>query len=204
MSSITDLLPTTDPTPDANPRVVSVEDSEADEVFEVLASETRRDIYRRLFAEPATASELSEELDTTVQNISHHVSALEDADLVEAVGERYSVKGNEMSVYGPASDPLVFVGRAELQPRIDQSIADAVTGLGLLGGGALLVQWGVYQLFAPGPETVTAIDPASYGSGGGDVQGLLAWLVFEAGEPGLIFFFGCLFLFSLASLLLGR
>lgn len=201
MSSITDLLPGTEPRPDARPRVVDVTDEEADEVLEVLSSETRRNIFRRLFREPATASELAEDLDTTVQNISHHVSRLEEADLVEPVGEKYSVKGNEMNVYGPASDPLVFVGRTEMQSQIDNSIADVVTGLGVIAGAALLVQWGVYQLFAPDPGEVTAIDPASYGGGGGDAQGLLAWLVFEAGEPGLVFFLVCLVIVAVASVI---
>jgi DNA-binding transcriptional ArsR family regulator len=202
MARITDLLPTEVPASDADPRVVGVDDEEADEVFEVLASDTRRDVYRRLFDEPATPSELAEDLGTTVQNISHHVSTLEDAELIEPVGERYSVKGNEMVVYGPASDPLVFVGRTEMRSRIDSSIADLVAGLGILGGAALLVQWGVYQLFTPGDGETTAIDPASYGGTVEETGGLLAWLVFEAGEPGMIFFFGCLFVVGLASLAL--
>lgn len=204
MASITDFLPGEEHETDAGPRVVDVTEEEADEVLDVLSSETRRDIYRQLFTGPATASELSDELDTTVQNVSHHVSQLEKADLVEPVGERYSVKGNEMNVYGPASDPLVFVGRSEIQSRIDRSMTDLVAGLGILGAAALLVQWGVYQLFAPAPGELTAIDPASYRGAAGDVQGLLAWLVFEAGEPGMIFFFGCLFVFAVASLVWRR
>jgi len=202
MSRITDLLPSEVPATDADPRVVGVDDAEADEVFEVLSSDTRRDVYRRLFEEPATPSELAEDLDTTVQNISHHVSTLEGADLIEQVGERYSVKGNEMAVYGPASDPLVFVGETEMQSRIDSSIGDLVAGLGILAGASLLVQWGVYQLFAPQQGELTAVDPASYGGSIEESGGLLAWLVFEAGEPGMIFFFGCLFVVGLASLAL--
>jgi DNA-binding transcriptional ArsR family regulator len=202
MASLTDLLPREVPASDADPRVVSVEDDEADEVLEVLSSDTRRDIYRRLFEEPATSSELAEELDTTVQNISHHVSALQEAQLIEQIGELYSEKGNEMAVYGPASDPLVFVGQTEMQSRIDSSIGDLVAGLGILAGASLLVQWGVYQLFAPDRGELTAIDPASYAGTVEETGGLLVWLVFEAGEPGMIFFFGCLFVVGLASLAL--
>lgn len=199
MVSITDLLPGDVPAADADPRVVSVDDEEADEVFDVLSSDTRRDIYRQLFEEPATPSELADDLDTTVQNVSHHVSTLQEAALIEQIGEQYSVKGNEMAVYGPASDPLVFVGETEMQSRIDRSIGDLVAGLGILAGASLLVQWGVYQLFAPDRGELTAIDPASYGTVE-ETGGLLAWLVFGAGEPGMIFFFGCLLVVGLASL----
>lgn len=204
MSTLTDILPTGPPTPEASLRVVDVEDEEADEVLDVLASETRRDVYRSLFEEPATASELAGRLDTSLQNVSRHVSILEEADLVEPVGRRYSEKGNEMVVYGPASDPLVFVGRSELRPRLDRSLSEVVAGIGLLAGASLLVQWGVYQLFSPERARATAIDPASYATASDGTGGLLVWLVFEAGEPGLFFFFGCLIVAGIASVLLRR
>lgn len=162
MSMLTDVLPTGPPTPEARLRVVDVDDDEADEVLDVLGSETRRDVYRSLFEEPATASELAGGIDTSLQNVSRHLSILNEADLVEPVGRRYSEKGNEMIVYGPASDPLVFVGRSDLRPRLDRSLSEVVAGIGLLAGASLLVQWGVYQLFSPERARMTAIDPASY------------------------------------------
>ncbi len=204
MSTLTDILPTGPATPDASPRVVDVDDEEADEVFDVLSSQTRRNVYRHVFDAPATVSGLSEQLDTSLQNVSHHVTVLEEAELIEPVGRRYSEKGNEMVVYGPASDPLVFVGESDLRPRIDRSISEIVTGLGLLAGAALLTQWGVYQLFSPESARSTAIDPASYASAPDGTQGLLVWLVFEAGEPGVFFFFACLLLAGIISVISRR
>ena len=204
MSTLTDILPTGPPTSDARTRIVEMNDEEADDVLDVLASATRRDVYRRLLDQPATASELADGLDTSLQNVSHHVSALEDAQLVEGVGRRYSEKGNEMVVYGPTSDPLVFVGQEELRTRLDRSLSDVVAGIGLLAGGALLVQWGAYQLFSPDRAAATAIDPASFTAGTNDAGGVFVWLVFEAGEPGLFFFFACLLIAAIATRALRR
>lgn len=201
MSTITDILPTGPPTSDASLRIVDVDDDEADEVLDVLSSDTRRELYRQLFDDPATVSTLAAELDTSIQNVSHHVSVLDDADLIEPVGHQYSEKGNEMIVYGPASDPLVFVGDQEIRPRVDRSLSEVVAGLGLLGGAALLVQWGVYQLLAPGGVEGTAIDPASYATEGESTGGVLLWLVFGAAEPGLVFFFVCLLLAAIVSII---
>lgn len=203
MSTLTDLLPAESPSSDASLRVVDVDDEEADELFDVFSSETRRNVYRSLFDEPATASELATRLDTSVQNVSHHVSILESASLIEPVGRRYSEKGNEMVVYGPASDPLVFVGREEVRPRVERSLSDLVAGLGLLAAGSLFVQWGVYGLLSPAGSD-TGIEPASYATEVDGPHGLLAWLVFEAAEPGLVFFVVALLVAGIASLALRR
>lgn len=200
MSTITDLIPDRVDGPDAELRVIDVDDEETDEVLDVLSSDTRRAIYRELFEEPASASELATSLDTTVQNVTHHVSTLEAADLIEPVGHRYSEKGNEMTVYGPSSDPLVFVGQADLQPRVSQTLMDVVSGIGILAAASLLVQWGVYQIAGAGARTTSAIDPASRTTGPQGTE-WLPWLVFDAGEPGLVFFFGCLAIAGIATLL---
>lgn len=200
MSTLTDILPTGQPTSEARLRIVDIDDKEADEVLDVLSSVTRRDVFRCLFAEPATTSEVADRLDTSLQNISRHISILENAELIEPVGHQYSEKGNEMIVYGPASDPLVFVGQRELRPQLDHSLSEIVTGLGLLAAASMLIQWGVYQLFSPERARATAIDPASYATASDGTGGLLVWLIFEAGEPGLFFFFACLLIAGIATL----
>ncbi|MFC6794449.1 hypothetical protein ACFQFH_08985 [Halobaculum halobium] len=50
---------------------------------------------------------MADAADTSVQNVRHHVSKLVDTGLVEATDTRYSVKGREMTVYGPADDRVV-------------------------------------------------------------------------------------------------
>lgn len=202
MSTLTDLLPGRIDGADVRLRVVDVDDDEADAVFDALSSETRRGVYRHVFDAPATASELADRLDTSLQNVTHHVSELERAGLIEPIGHRYSEKGNKMTVYGPASDPLVFVGREELRPRVTGALSRLVGGLGVLAAASLLFQWGVYRLVNP-PRTVGGtIEPASHGGAAGTTD-WLTWLVFGAGEPGLVFFLACLVVAGCAAFLIG-
>jgi DNA-binding transcriptional ArsR family regulator len=51
-------------------------------VFSALADPTRRDIVARLATGDATVNELAEPYDVTVQAVSKHIKALEDAGLV--------------------------------------------------------------------------------------------------------------------------
>ena len=81
---------------------------EAGPMLEALSSDTAQSIFRTLCREQATATELAEQTNTTVQNVGHHLSRLRDAGLVTVVGTRYSEKGREMSVYGRAVAGLVI------------------------------------------------------------------------------------------------
>ena len=96
-------LDETEPTPKQLPV------SEADTVFDALASTTAREILTVLHEEPATASMLARSVDTSIQNVAHHLENLAAADLVGTVDECYSVKGRKMDVYAPRADPLVLV-----------------------------------------------------------------------------------------------
>jgi DNA-binding transcriptional ArsR family regulator len=51
-------------------------------VFSALADPTRRDIVARLATGDATVNELAEPYDVTVQAVSKHIKALEEAGLV--------------------------------------------------------------------------------------------------------------------------
>lgn len=98
------------PSPDHSPRdrsVLDLADARTGAVFEALGSETARSIVAALNDAPATASDLSDRLDTTLQNVNYHLDRLGDADLVAAVDTWYSEKGREMTVYGVTADELV-------------------------------------------------------------------------------------------------
>lgn len=95
------------------PRLLTIDDEAADEVFEALASGTARTIFGALHDEPATASALAEAADTSLQNTRYHLEQLAAADLVEAAGTQYSSKGREMTVYAPADEPLVMLASAD-------------------------------------------------------------------------------------------
>ncbi len=109
--------------PTQQPRIMEMDDEGADEVLSALSPTTRRRLYRALFTEPQTTSELAESVDTSIQNVQYHLETLQDAGLVEPVETVYSGKGNEMTVFAPASDPLVFVGDADRLPAINESLS---------------------------------------------------------------------------------
>ncbi|WP_276271126.1 ArsR/SmtB family transcription factor [Haloarcula litorea] len=203
MSGLIDRLQERTASPDERPRVLDVDEQDTDEVLDALASDTGRELYRALFDQPGTASEIADRCDTSVQNVHYHVSNLEAAGLIEPIDTVYSEKGNEMTVYGPASDPLVFVGNHDLRPRVQQSISDVVAGLGILGVASLLVQWGAEQLARPALDS-GALGPASPTAPAADPTGTLAWFVFEVAEPGLLFFCGCLLVLGVAATVAGR
>lgn len=99
------------PSVDHKPSTRSVRDltAEATEtVFEALGSETARTILAALENDPATASDIADRVETSLQNVQYHLNNLQEADLVADVGTWYSAKGKEMSVYAPTVDRLEF------------------------------------------------------------------------------------------------
>jgi DNA-binding transcriptional ArsR family regulator len=195
MSGLIDRIQDRTARTDERPRVLDVDEAEADAVIDALSSETRRAVFRTLFDDPGTASDVADRLDTSVQNVHYHLSTLTEAELVEAVDTRYSEKGNEMTVYGPASDPIVFVGNRDIGPHVRRSLTDVVAGLGVLGLASVLVQWGAKRLVAPAATGIGVVEPASRSA----ADSTLATLVFTAAEPGVLFFLGCLAVFGLVA-----
>jgi DNA-binding transcriptional ArsR family regulator len=95
------------PTP-TNREIVEVADDRADALFEALGSGTAREILAQLLQEPRTASELTEEMDTSLQNIHYHLKKLDDAEAIEEVAVEYSSRGREMSVYAATCRPQIL------------------------------------------------------------------------------------------------
>lgn len=178
------------------PRIIEMDDDAADETLSALSPATRRRVYRALFVEPQTTSELAETVETSIQNVQYHLETLEEAGLVEPIDTVYSGKGNEMTVFAPASDPLIFVGDTDRLPAIRESLHNVVGGLAVLGVASLLVQWVVAREFAVRPRagdatTMTATeDTAMEAAGEAAADPSLGWLIIEVLEPGLVFFVG--------------
>lgn len=183
----------------AQTRIVEIADTEADEVLDALSAETRRETYQALFDDPATTSELADRLDTSVQNVHHHLSVLENVGLVEPMDTVYSTRGNEMSVYGPASDPLVFVGEQGQTAQVEQSLANVVSGIAVLGVASLVVQFAADRLWASSIEPARPVGSAGYPTQGMTLLDTIAWTVFEILEPGMVFFVACLLIAALVS-----
>lgn len=106
---------------DRSPNVVSIET--AGDVLETLTSTTAREIMSQLYAEPSTASDIAESIDTSLQNVQYHLERLCDVGLIDVVDTWYSAKGTEMKVYGPESEPLVIcAGNADSAAGVRQAV----------------------------------------------------------------------------------
>jgi DNA-binding transcriptional ArsR family regulator len=77
------------------------------EALDALSSGTAQSILGALDGDPKTTSEIAEIVDTSIQNVHHHLRRLEENDLVEPIGTWYSVKGREMTVYALTAEKLV-------------------------------------------------------------------------------------------------
>ncbi|SHH22741.1 winged helix-turn-helix domain-containing protein [Halobaculum gomorrense] len=160
---------------DGNVRICWLNDDGADALIGALAPQTARAILGAVHEEPRTASELADAADTSVQNVRHHVQKLGDAGLVETVDTRYSVKGREMTVYGPADDRVVVAvgGESERSSLLD-SLRGLLGAVAVLAGASLLVQalFGAGAATVSGPETAPRIGDA-VGATGGAVLGTI-------------------------------
>lgn len=99
--------------PDARcqPECISLQDS--DQVLEALASETGRHILTVLRDEALPPSEIADAVGTSIQNITYHLTRLEEAGIVEVTDTWYSSRGREMDVYAVTADPVVVHLQAE-------------------------------------------------------------------------------------------
>ncbi|WP_369335333.1 ArsR/SmtB family transcription factor [Halostella sp. PRR32] len=161
-----DLLPSTsDATPaeDSEPRVVGVDSDAADDVLAALSSTTARELLAALHEEPATPSELSDAVDTSLQNTQYHLGNLEDAEVVEVADTIYSEKGREMKVYAPADQPLVlFAGQEEETSTLKTALSRLLGGVGIVGAASLALHSIVGE---------TAVAPPTSGGGESDQGG---------------------------------
>ncbi|WP_162524344.1 ArsR/SmtB family transcription factor [Halobellus captivus] len=173
--------------PDADPAVFDVVADDAGELVDALGSETARQLLHALHEDPAPPSELARELDTSVQNVHYHLSKLRTAGVVESVGTRLSEKGNEMTVYAPAADPIVLVGSSSASQRetLRRSLADWVTGVAVLALVSVAVQATAERLLGGAAQSL--FEPASLGVADGNtfLRGVLL-----LAEPGALFFLG--------------
>lgn len=141
---------------DGGTRLLWLDDDEAESLIGSLSSDTARSVLTALHEEPRTASELADEVDTSLQNVRHHLTNLEEADLVEPAETRYSVKGREMTVYAPVNESLVVcVGDSEERSSFLSSLRQ------LIGAGVALVLGSLFVHFAFGTGVSGVSGPTS-------------------------------------------
>jgi len=176
MSSPLTKIRTGDVTSATEPRVVSLDGPDVDDVFEALSSQTRRSMLEHLYEEPATPSELSEATDTSLQNVHYHIEKLREVDLVEPVGTQYSEKGAEMNVFAPTSDPLVIVEGEEERDEMESRLKRLVGGVSAVAIGSVLAQFTLGSRITPG----------SGGSDSGQMMTMEATDQAAAASPGVL------------------
>ena len=206
-----DLLPSSsdaEPTQGGDPRVLGVDSDDADDLLGALSSDTARDLLSELHDDPATASELSERVDTSLQNAQYHLGNLEEANLIESVDTIYSEKGREMTVYAPTDQPLVlFAGREEQTTGLKDALSRILGIVVALGAVSAAVQYAFREhLFGLGPE---ATEQASESGGAGTMSTMDAASQDAARQtaetaattlpPGLLFFAGGVLVLALGA-----
>lgn len=164
------------------PRIVHLDSPEADKTLTAISSETTRRILSLLHKEPCPPSQLAQEADCSLANVNYHLEKLEDAGLVRVVDTWYSEKGNEMQVYAPAEDPLVFVGDEKQTSEIKTILRRFLGAFGVLALASLLVQYAVQKVLLPQNQVaiIRKVAPA------GQLQGI----EFTPLPPGVLFFTG--------------
>lgn len=173
-------------------RIVEITDSDATEIFDSLSSETARALLSHLHDEPQTASGLSEQVDTSVQNVQYHLQKFSDAGLVEVVDTWYSARGNEMKVYSPADHSLVlYTGETPGKKRLRDVFSGGAVAIAILGIMSVLIDHLVRTLTRPdtgeGVDHTISHDPTVI-----EITGI-------AVTPGMLFFLGGLFLLALGT-----
>jgi DNA-binding transcriptional ArsR family regulator len=185
------LLPTTTDASseqEGDLRALCLDNEDTGELLSSLSSDTARAILTSLHEQPATASEVAEEADTSLQNARHHLDNLRETGLIRVADTRYSQKGREMNVYAPSEEPLVvFVGNEDRKRSFLDSLRGLVTALGLLAFVSVLVQ----RLVTTNAVATDAVPRMADAAGSGSAAPLLA-------PPGAVFFAGGLLVLGVA------
>lgn len=130
----------------AESRVLQIDGEAAAPVFEALSSETARAITAAIYEEPRTASELADSVDTSLQNVQYHLGKLETAGVVTDVGTAHAESGNQMTLYGPAHDPLVIAAQSPEGGVSREVLKDVLGIVGIVGVLSVFAQWIVQQV----------------------------------------------------------
>ncbi|MFC6874672.1 ArsR/SmtB family transcription factor [Halobellus marinus] len=181
------LLPSSsDPEVAAEPRVVGLDDEDADDLLSALSSSTARRILGALHEDPTNPAALAESVDTSLQNVQYHLERLESAGAVEVVDTVYSEKGREMNVYAPADQPLVVVAA-------DDEETDGLSAMltRLLGGVAVVAFVSLLAQFAIEGLPFGAQTGGGYSAETADSVQVAADTAAATGPPpGLLVFLG--------------
>jgi DNA-binding transcriptional ArsR family regulator len=189
------LQPEEEPADPGGPEVIGLDDERTGEALDALSSTTARAILSTLYDDPRTPPELREAVGTSLQNVHYHLENLQAAGLIKEAGTRFSEKGSEMTVYGPASEAVVVMaGESDDRSLLRKALGRLIGALGVLAAASLAVG----ELFGPGGDTGTyesTDGPRIAAESAGDAAGGAA----GGPDPALVFFAGGLCVIALAA-----
>ncbi|WP_435184393.1 ArsR/SmtB family transcription factor [Halobellus sp. EA9] len=185
------LLPSqSEPEVDASPRVVGLDDDDADELLSVLSSATARKILAALHEEPTNPAALADSVGTSLQNVQYHLERLESAGAVEVVDTVYSEKGREMNVYGPADRPLVVVAaNDEEKAGLSSALKSLIGGVAVVGLVSVVAQVALEGL-PFGAKTGGGGDAGTFSAQSTESARIAAESAASGVPPGLLVFLG--------------
>lgn len=146
-----------------DPTLLVLDDERADEIFDALGSKTARTVLQSLHDDPKPASEVTDEVETTLQNVQYHLTKLEAADLVTVVDTWYGQNGSEMDVYAPTDEALVLFAGEDPESSLRTLLEGLVSAFAVLALGALAIVFG-YDHVATG-DSATRLQPSVNASG---------------------------------------
>jgi len=98
---------------DKNFLLVSLEESKAKKIAEVINNDTARKILEHLAKHDCTESELSRDLDIPISTVHYNLKQLQDAQLVTVEEFHYSQKGKEINHYSLANKYIIIAPKSE-------------------------------------------------------------------------------------------
>ncbi|MFB6096383.1 MAG: ArsR/SmtB family transcription factor, partial [Haloferacaceae archaeon] len=85
MAKLWPSTPDTSAAEESDPRILGIDDDDADDLLSALSSDTARRLLAELHEEPSTPSVLADRVGTSLQNTQYHLGNLREADLVEVI-----------------------------------------------------------------------------------------------------------------------
>lgn len=180
-------------------RLIEITDHGAGEVFDALSSDTARSLLSHLHTDPQTASDLAEQVGTSVQNVQYHLQKFTDAGLVGVIDRWYSARGTEMKVYSPTDRTLVIYAGTSPNTKPFRELLSQVVGaivtIGVVSAGINYLIRALAQLRNRGAD-------AGGGDGGGgrvppEPDPSIVEILSMDVSVGMIFFVGGLFVLAL-------
>jgi DNA-binding transcriptional ArsR family regulator len=157
------------PEPAEGVRVVGIDDETASDVFQALSADTTRKVFAAIYADPGTASDLADRVDTSLPNVQYHLDKLRDVDLIEVADTWYAENGNEMNVYAPTDRSVVVVaGDEESRSTIRGMLSRLFGALAVLLAGSVVVETLLGGDRGSGGAPSRAADPGGTTNGTGD------------------------------------